>query len=46
MIEEAGGRVTDFAGNYYSAYQPHILATNGLIHEELRAVVNGAEVLI
>jgi myo-inositol-1(or 4)-monophosphatase len=46
MIEEAGGTVTDFAGNYYSPYQPHILATNGLIHEELRAVVNGAEVLI
>jgi myo-inositol-1(or 4)-monophosphatase len=46
IIEEAGGKVTDFDGNYYSAYQPHILATNGLIHEELRAVVNGAEVLI
>ena len=46
MIEEAGGKVTDFEGNYYSTYQPHILATNGLIHEELRSVVNGAEVLI
>ena len=46
IVEEAGGKITDFEGNYYSAYQPHILATNGLIHEELRAVVNGAEILI
>jgi myo-inositol-1(or 4)-monophosphatase len=46
IVEEAGGKVTDFKGNYYSVYQPHILATNGLIHEELRSVVNGGEVLI
>ena len=46
MVEEAGGKITDFEGNYYSPYQPHIIATNGLIHEELRSVVNGAEVLI
>ena len=44
MIEEAGGTVTDFEGNYFSPYQPHILATNGKIHEELRAVVNGGVV--
>ena len=44
LIEEAGGTVTDFEGNYFSAYQPHILATNGKIHEELRAVVNGGQV--
>lgn len=36
MVEEAGGRVTDFASESYSPYQPHILATNGKIHEELR----------
>lgn len=41
MVEEAGGKVTDFKGNYYSPYQPHIIATNGLIHDELVAVVNG-----
>ena len=44
MIEESGGTVTDFEGNYYSPYQPHILATNGKIHDALRAVVNGGEV--
>ncbi len=41
MVEEAGGKVTDFKGESYSAYQPHILATNGLIHEELRKYVVG-----
>ncbi|MEJ7610122.1 MAG: inositol monophosphatase family protein [Ferruginibacter sp.] len=39
IVEEAGGKVTDFAGNPYSVYQPHILATNGLIHEEMLELV-------
>jgi myo-inositol-1(or 4)-monophosphatase len=41
MVEEAGGKVTDFAGEYYSVYQPHILATNGKIHGELLGIING-----
>ena len=41
MVEEAGGKVTDFEGNYYSLYQPHILATNGKIHDELLKYVRG-----
>ena len=44
IVQEAGGTITDFEGNPYSVYQPHILATNGKIHEELRAVINGGEV--
>jgi myo-inositol-1(or 4)-monophosphatase len=43
IVKEAGGQVTDFDGNPYSVYQPHILATNGKIHEDLRAVLNGGE---
>jgi myo-inositol-1(or 4)-monophosphatase len=35
LVEEAGGRVTDFSGNKYSPYQPQILATNGYIHDEM-----------
>lgn len=46
LVEEAGGKVTDFDGNYFSPYQPHILATNGLIHEELLAIVNGGQVKV
>jgi myo-inositol-1(or 4)-monophosphatase len=38
LIEEAGGRVSDFAGNPYQLGGPVILATNGLIHEEMRAM--------
>ncbi|MDB5192576.1 MAG: inositol monophosphatase [Segetibacter sp.] len=41
IVEEAGGKVTDFAGNYYSPYQPGIVATNGKIHDELISAVNG-----
>ena len=43
IVEEAGGKVTDFNGNYYSVYQPGLIATNGLIHDELLAIVNGRE---
>jgi myo-inositol-1(or 4)-monophosphatase len=45
IVEEAGGRVTDFKGNYYSPYQPHICATNGKIHDELLQVINNEKTL-
>lgn len=35
IVEEAGGKVTDFYGNPYSPYQPQILASNGIIHTEM-----------
>lgn len=44
MVKEAGGKVSDFKGDNYSVYQPQILATNGYIHEEMLAVVNGKDV--
>jgi myo-inositol-1(or 4)-monophosphatase len=37
LIEEAGGKVSDFSGTPYQLGGPVILATNGLIHEEMRA---------
>ena len=40
MVEEAGGRVTDLKGLPYSPYQHGIVATNGLIHEELLGWIN------
>lgn len=45
MVEEAGGRVTDYKGNYYSVYQPQILATNGKIHAEMLSVINNQKEL-
>jgi myo-inositol-1(or 4)-monophosphatase len=41
IVEEAGGRVTDYSGQPYSLYQPHIIASNGLIHDSLLNCVNG-----
>ena len=41
ILEEAGGKVTGFDGKAHSIYQPDILATNGLVHEEMLKIVNG-----
>lgn len=38
LVEEAGGKVSNFAGEPYVLGGPVILATNGLIHEEMRSV--------
>jgi len=38
LIEEAGGKVSDFAGQPYQLGGPVVLATNGIIHEEARGV--------
>jgi myo-inositol-1(or 4)-monophosphatase len=40
IVEEAGGKVTDYKGDYYSPYQPNILATNGHIHDEILLWIN------
>jgi myo-inositol-1(or 4)-monophosphatase len=40
MVEEAGGKVTDFNGNKFSVYQHRLLATNGKIHDEMLDVIN------
>jgi myo-inositol-1(or 4)-monophosphatase len=45
MVEEAGGKVTDFEGDDYSPYQPHLLATNGKIHDEMLEIVNNQKQL-
>ncbi|MBZ0306442.1 MAG: inositol monophosphatase, partial [Anaerolineae bacterium] len=41
LVEEAGGQVTDYQGKVDLVYQkrPQVLATNGLIHEEMRRVL-------
>jgi myo-inositol-1(or 4)-monophosphatase len=44
IVEEAGGKVTDMKGNYYNPYQPGIIATNGIIHQQLLNVVQGGDV--
>lgn len=41
IVEEAGGKVTDFKGQKYSPYQKTLVATNGIVHAPLIDVVNG-----
>lgn len=45
IVEEAGGKVTDFNGDKFSIYQHRILATNGKIHDEMLAVINNQKEL-
>ena len=45
IVEEAGGRVTDFEGKKYSPYQHRIVATNGKIHDELVEVIHNRKQL-
>jgi myo-inositol-1(or 4)-monophosphatase len=35
LVEEAGGKITNFAGGPYSVFDKETLATNGLIHEDM-----------
>jgi myo-inositol-1(or 4)-monophosphatase len=39
IVEAAGGRVTDYAGQAHDPYGGHILASNDLIHGELTQLV-------
>lgn len=44
LIEEAGGRVSDFQGAPLDIYSPRILASNGLVHQSMMAVIHGSPV--
>jgi myo-inositol-1(or 4)-monophosphatase len=39
IITEAGGKVTDFQGGPFNIYSEEILASNGLIHQEMLRVI-------
>jgi myo-inositol-1(or 4)-monophosphatase len=39
IVTEAGGRVTDFQGGPFNIYSEEILASNGLIHQEMLQVI-------
>jgi myo-inositol-1(or 4)-monophosphatase len=40
LIEEAGGRVTDFSGSQFKLDSREVLASNGFIHDELVGLFN------
>ncbi|WP_415712974.1 inositol monophosphatase family protein [Maridesulfovibrio sp.] len=39
LVEEAGGRVTEYKEDEFNLYSPAILATNSRIHEKLRSLI-------
>ncbi|MGH9929197.1 MAG: inositol monophosphatase family protein, partial [Pyrinomonadaceae bacterium] len=39
LIEEAGGRVTDFTGGALNVFTPKVLASNGLVHDAMQRVL-------
>lgn len=43
ILKEAGGLVTDFLGKEYSVYNKEILATNGLLHEDILKIIQNKE---
>jgi myo-inositol-1(or 4)-monophosphatase len=45
IVVEAGGKVTDLAGETFSVYQHKLLATNGYIHDDMVAVINNKKQL-
>jgi myo-inositol-1(or 4)-monophosphatase len=39
LINEAAGRVTNYDGSPLNIYKPPICASNGLVHDEMLAVL-------
>lgn len=42
IIEEAGGKITNFKGDAYSVYDKQTLATNGSIHDQMLKEINAS----
>lgn len=40
IVEEAGGKITDYAGGPFSARRPQLLATNGRIHDDMMKTID------
>jgi len=41
LVEESGGKVTDFKGGEYNPFLPEITASNGLIHDQMVKILRG-----
>lgn len=39
IVEEAGGKITDCSGNFFQIKADEILASNGLVHDELLGII-------
>lgn len=43
IVEEAGGKVTNLQGEKFNVYKHGLVATNGLIHDQLIEVINDGQ---
>jgi myo-inositol-1(or 4)-monophosphatase len=43
MVTEAGGKVTDLFGGPFDLYSPHVLASNGRIHETMAEILRNTD---
>jgi len=41
IVQEAGGTITDFSGGVFSIYSKEVLASNGLIHQQMIDILRG-----
>lgn len=39
IVQEAGGKITNFEGERYNVFEKQTLATNGLIHDEMLSII-------
>src|SRR5712671_6263146 len=39
IVAEAGGRITNMDGTSFSSRRPHVLATNGLLHDQMLGII-------
>lgn len=44
LVEESGGRVTNFRGEKVSIYDYEVLVSNGAVHDELLKIIHGQNV--
>lgn len=40
MVEEAGGNISDLSGGNWDITSPNLLASNGLIHQTMKSILN------
>lgn len=44
ILNEAGGKITDFEGKHYYPGLPEVVASNGIIHEEILKLLKNARI--
>lgn len=43
LVEEAGGKVTDWKGNKWTPDNQYVLASNGLIHQKIKESIDSLQ---